>query len=424
MQGSFGRESAMSNTEIEDVDGIAIVGMAGRFPRARNIDEFWQNLRNGVEAISFFTEEELRSAGVDSVLLSDPSYVRANATLEDTELFDASFFGINHREAEIMDPQQRIFLECAWEALENAGYSADSYQGRIGVYAGHGLTSYLLSNLYSNRQSLWALSGSQTFFGNDKDHLSTRVSYKLNLNGPSLTVQTACSTSLVAVHLACQSLLNGECSMALAGSVTIVLPQRAGYLPQAGGLISPDGHCRPFDARAAGLVGGSGLGVVLLKPLSAALADGDSIRAVIKGSAINNDGALKVGYTAPSVTGQAAVIAEAQMMAEVSPETIGYVEAHGTATSLGDPIEIAALTQAFSAQTNARQFCAVGSVKGNIGHLDTTAGVAGLIKTVLALEHEELPPSLHYEQPNPEIDFAQSPFYVNARLQKWARKEH
>ena len=410
----------MSNKQIfEDVEGIAIIGMAGRFPGARNLDEFWRNLRDGVEAISFFTEEELREAGVDAALLRDPAYVRANGTLEDTELFDASFFGINHREAEMMDPQHRIFLECAWEALENAGYSADSYPERIGVYAGHGLTSYLLSNLYSNRQSLWALSGSQSLLGNDKDYLSTRVSYKLNLNGPSLSVQTACSTSLVAVHLACQSLLNGECSIALAGGITIAVPQKVGYRYDEGGILSPDGHCRAFDANAKGTVNGSGVGVVILKRLEDALADGDTIHAVIKGSAINNDGSQKAGYTAPSIEGQAAVISEALHMAGVEASSIGYVEAHGTGTVIGDPIEVAALTQAFRGVTEAKQFCAIGSVKSGIGHLDTAAGVAGLIKTVLALKHRQIPPSLHFEQPNPAIDFANNPFYVNAKLTEW-----
>ncbi|HSE16101.1 MAG TPA: SDR family NAD(P)-dependent oxidoreductase [Pyrinomonadaceae bacterium] len=410
----------MSNTEIlEEVEGIAIVGMAGRFPGARNLAEFWRNLRDGVEAISFFTDEELRTAGVDSALLRDPGYVKANGILEDADLFDASFFGINHREAEIMDPQHRIFLECAWEALENAGYNADSYQGRIGVYAGHGLTSYLLSNLYSNRQSLWALSGGQTFLGNEKDYLSTRVSYKLNLNGPSLSVQTACSTSLVAVHLACQSLLNGECSMALAGGITIAVPQKVGYKYDAGGILSPDGHCRAFDAGAKGTVGGSGVGVVILKRLEDALAEGDTIHAVIKGSAINNDGSQKAGYTAPSVEGQAAVISEALHMAGVEASTIGYVEAHGTGTVMGDPIEVAALTQAFRTGTEAKEFCAIGSVKTGIGHLDTAAGVAGLIKTVLALKNRQIPPSLHFQQPNPAIDFENSPFYVNSKLTDW-----
>lgn len=401
------------------LEGIAIVGMAGRFPRARNTDEFWRNLRNGVEAISFFTDEELRSAGVDAALLNDPSYVRASASLEDIELFDASFFGVNHREAEMMDPQHRIFLECAWQALENAGYDAETYGERIGVYAGHGLTSYLLSNLYSNRQSIWAISGSHSLLGNDKDYLSTRVSYKLNLNGPSLSVQTACSTSLVAVHLACQSLLNGECSMALAGGVTITVPQKVGYKYEAGGILSPDGHCRAFDAAAKGTVNGSGVGIVVLKRLEDALADGDTIHAVIRGSAINNDGSQKAGYTAPSVEGQAAVISEALHMAGVGASTVSYVEAHGTGTVIGDPIEVAALTEAFRAVTDEKQFCAIGSVKTGIGHLDTAAGVAGLIKTVLALEHKELPPSLHYQEPNPAIDFANSPFYVNATLTDW-----
>lgn len=410
----------MSNTEIfAEVEGIAIVGMAGRFPRARNLDQFWQNLRDGVEAISFFTDEELRAAGVDAALLRDPAYVKANGILEDAELFDASFFGINHREAEMMDPQHRIFLECAWEALENAGYTSDSYHARIGVYAGHGLTSYLLSNLYSNRQSILALSGGQSLLGNEKDYLSTRVSYKLNLNGPSLSVQTACSTSLVAVHLACQSLLNGECSMALAGGVTISIPQKVGYKYEEGGIMSPDGHCRAFDAAAKGTAPGSGVGIVVLKRLEDALADGDTIHAVIKGSAINNDGSQKAGYTAPSIEGQAAVISEALHMAGVEASSIGYVEGHGTGTVLGDPIEVAALTQAFRAGTEAKEFCALGSVKTSIGHADTAAGVAGLIKTVLALKHKQIPPSLHFQEPNPGIDFANSPFYVNARLTEW-----
>jgi acyl transferase domain-containing protein/aryl carrier-like protein len=410
----------MSTTHFfEEPEGIAIVGMAGRFPRARNLDEFWRNLRDGVEAISFFTDDELRAAGVDSALLADPAYVKANAFLEDVELFDASFFGINHREAEIMDPQHRIFLECAWEALENAGYDAGSYQARIGVYAGHGLTSYLLSNLFSNRQSIWALSGGQSLLGNDKDYLATRVSYKLNLNGPSLSVQTACSTSLVAVHLACQSLLNGECSMALAGGITISIPQKVGYKYEAGGIMSPDGHCRTFDANAKGTAPGSGVGVVVLKRLEDALAEGDTIHAVIKGSAINNDGSQKAGYTAPSIEGQAAVISEALHMAGVEASTIGYVEAHGTGTVLGDPIEVAALTQAFRTGTQAKQVCAIGSVKTGIGHADTAAGVAGLIKTVLALKNREIPPSLHFQQPNPSIDFENSPFYVNSKLAEW-----
>src|ERR1043165_642767 len=319
----------------------------------------------------------------------------------------------------MMDPQHRIFLECAWEALENAGYNSESYDARIGVYAGHGLTSYLLSNLYSNRQSIWALSGGQSLLGNEKDYLSTRVSYKLSLSGPSISVQTACSTSLVAVHLACQSLLNGECSMALAGGVTISVPQKAGYKYEEGGIMSPDGHCRTFDASAKGTAPGSGVGIVILKRLEDALADGDTIHAVIKGSAINNDGSRKAGYTAPSVEGQAAVISEALHMAGVEASSIGYIEAHGTATVLGDPIEMAALTQAFRTGTEAKEFCAIGSVKSNIGHADTAAGVAGLIKTVLALKHKQIPPSLHFERPNPNFDLAARPFYLNSTLRDW-----
>src|SRR6185369_3765306 len=286
---------------------IAIIGMAGRFPDAANLREFWLNLRNGVESMREFSEDEMLAAGVSEELLRQDRYVRRGTELKDPEFFDAEFFGFTPREAEAMDPQQRIFLECAWEALEDAGYDSSSYPLPIGMFAGAATNTYMFQ-LISNRELFRSVGGFQTKLLNDKDFLTTRVSYKLGLKGPSLTVQTACSTSLVAVHLACQSLLNGECSMALAGGVTIVLPQRMGYLPQDGGLTSPDGHCRPFDARAAGIVGGSGAGLVLLKRLSDALADGDSIRAVIKGSAINNDGSLKVGYTAPSIAGQAAVI--------------------------------------------------------------------------------------------------------------------
>ncbi len=401
---------------------IAIIGMSGRFPQASSVNEFWRNLREGRESISHFTVQEVLAEQVVPQVVSQPNYVRARAILNDAELFDASFFGMQPREAEIMDPQQRLLLECTWEALEDSGYDPKAYDDPIGVFVGAGFNYYYQNNLSSNPNLVKSFGSFQTLIGNDRDHVATLLSYKLDLKGPSLTVQTACSTSLVAVHLACQSLLNGECSMALAGGSVVVVPRKSGYLFQEGGILSPDGHCRPFDERAGGTVAGSGVGVVLLKPLNAALADGDSIRAVIKGSAINNDGALKVGYTAPSIEGQAGVIAEAQAMANVHPDTISYIEAHGTATSLGDPIEIAALTQAFRAQTSRKQFCAIGSVKSNIGHLDTAAGVAGLIKTVLALENEELPASLHYEKPNPQIHFEESPFFVNAQLRRWDRK--
>jgi amino acid adenylation domain-containing protein/non-ribosomal peptide synthase protein (TIGR01720 family) len=399
---------------------IAVVAMAGRFPGASGVEEFWKNLRGGVESISFFSDEELRAAGVPGALLRDERYVKARAVLDGVDLFDAGFFGYSPREAEVIDPQQRLFLETAWEALERGGYSAEAYEGLIGVYAGVGINHYW-HNLSSNPEVLAAAGGFTTLIGSDKDFLPTRVSYKLNLQGPSVTVQTACSTSLVAVHMACQSLLSHECDMALAGGVSIGLPQKAGYRYQEEGIASPDGHCRAFDAKARGTVSGSGVGIVLLKRLEDALREGDIIEAVIKGSAINNDGSNKVGYTAPGVAGQAAAIAVAQMVGQVEPDTIGYIEAHGTGTTLGDPIEIEALRQAFGPQTR-KGFCAIGSLKTNIGHLDAAAGVAGLIKTVLSLKHGELPPSLHYEEPNPKIDFKSSPFFVNDRLRPWPRQ--
>jgi phthiocerol/phenolphthiocerol synthesis type-I polyketide synthase E len=401
---------------------IAIIGMAGRFPKAPDLDAFWRNLRDGVESIMPLTDEELLSSGVDSAMLNNPNYVKVAASLEDYDLFDPAFFGMTPKEAEIIDPQHRLLLESSWEALENAGYDATRYPGAIGVFAGTSISTYLI-NLFANRDLLANVSTFQLLMANDKDHSPTRVSYKLDLRGPSVNVQTACSSSLVAVHLACQSLLNGESDMALAGGASLPVPQRRGYLYQEGNITSPDGHCRAFDARARGTVGGCGVGVVLLKRLAEALADRDVIHAVIKGSAINNDGALKVGYTAPSIDGQAKVIAEALSVAGVEADTVTCIEAHGTGTSLGDPIEIAALTKVFAARSNKKTYCAVGSVKTNIGHLDAAAGVAGLIKTVLALSNREIPPSLHFTEPNPKIDFANSPFFVNASLREWSSSE-
>ncbi|HLF26567.1 MAG TPA: SDR family oxidoreductase, partial [Anaerolineae bacterium] len=409
------RKDALARTSPPD---IAIIGMAGRFPKAATTEEFWRNLQNGVEGISTFSAEELQAAGIDPVALNQPNYVRAFGALADVDQFDAAFFGFNPREAEYLDPQQRIFLECAWEALENAGYNPAACPGRVGVYAGINVNMYLL-NLYSRRDLVEAIGPYQLQLANDKDYLATRVSYKLNLKGPSMTVQTACSTSLVAVHLACQSLVNHECRTALAGGVAVSVPSKSGYLYQEGGIASPDGHCRAFDARAQGTVSGNGVGIVVLKRLADALADGDRVLAVIKGSAINNDGSDKAGYTAPSVEGQTEVITEALALSGIEPETIGYVEAHGTGTPLGDPIELEALTQAFRAYTDKPGFCALGSVKTNIGHLDAAAGVAGLIKTTLALHYQRIPPSLHFERPNPHIDFEHSPFYVNTQLAEW-----
>ena len=397
---------------------IAIVGLACRFPGARNADQFWQNLENGVEAVAFFSDEELKSSGVAAHLLDDPRYVKAKAVLDEIEFFDAAFFGFSPREAQILDPQHRVFLECAWEALENSGYCAQSYDGRIGVYAGAGMNTYLF-NLYSNRGLIESLDPFQLLISSDKDYLTTRVSYKLGLSGPSIAVQTACSTSLVAVHLACQSLLSGECDMALAGGVSVSVPQKSGYIYQEGSFLSPDGHCRAFDAEARGTIPGDGVGIVVLKRLEDALADRDTIHAVVKGSAVNNDAAMKAGYTAPSVSAQARVIAEAQAMARAGADTISYVETHGTGTALGDPVEIAALTKAFRAGTKRKGYCAIGSVKTNIGHLDTAAGVAGLIKVVKALAAKKLPPSLNFKRPNPQLDLESSPFYVNIKLTEW-----
>ena len=408
---------------MEELTGleVAIIGMSGRFPQADDVETFWQNLRDGVPGITFFSEETLRQAGLDDEVLRTPNFVPAKGALADETIqyFDASFFGFTPREAEILDPQHRLFLECAWEALESAGYNPDTYPGQIGVYGGTGLSTYLLSNLSSNPEVVYRFGVFPTRIANDKDYVTTRVSYKLNLRGPSMTVQSACSTSLVAVHLACQSLLAGESDMVLAGGVSIQLPNKIGYVYQEGGIQSPDGYCRAFDAQAQGTVVGDGVGVVLLKRLDDALQEGDSILAVVKGSAVNNDGAVKVGYTAPRMEGQVQVIEAAQFMAEVSPETIGYVEAHGTGTPLGDPIEIAALTRAFRRESDKKGFCAIGSVKTSIGHLDPAAGIAGLIKTVLTLQHGMIPPSLNFREPNPKIDFAGSPFYVNNRLTAW-----
>jgi acyl transferase domain-containing protein len=399
---------------------IAVVGMAGRFPGARNLSEFWRNLRDGVESISALNDEQLIAAGATPADLENPDYVRSAAILDDIDRFDASFFGLSPRDAAIMDPQHRLFLQCAWEALENAGWSVDEFSGRVGVYAGSGMNTYLIYNLLRNAE-LVANAGlfllKQT--GNDKDVLATRVSYQLNLTGPSLAVQTACSTSLVAIHLACQGLLNHECDMAMAGGVTIEIPHGLGYVYREGEILSRDGHCRSFDAASSGTIFGSGLGIVVLRRLADAIRDGDFIHAIIRGTAINNDGARKVSYLAPSVAGQADAISEALTVADVEADSISYIETHGTGTTVGDPIEIAGLTRAFRATSERNGFCAIGSLKTNVGHLDAAAGVAGFIKTVMALEHRQLPPSLNFSQPNPLIDFDSSPFYVNTRLRDW-----
>ncbi|MEA2604527.1 MAG: hypothetical protein QOF89_5519 [Acidobacteriota bacterium] len=408
----------MTEPQTHDLS-IAIVGMAGRFPGAGNVEEYWRNLAAGVESIRFFAPEELEASVTGQPDLTDPSFVRAGGVLDGVEDFDAPFFDFNPRDAEITDPQQRVFLECCWEALERAGYDPETFNGAVGLFAGTGMNTYFLNNVLGHPEVFRALAPHQILIGVDKDYLAPRVSYKLNLKGPSVTVQTACSTSLVAVHLACQSLQDYQSDLALAGGVAIRVPQRSGYRYQEGGIHSPDGHCRAFDHEARGTVTGSGAGVVVLKRLADALEDGDNILAVIRGSAINNDGSAKVGFTAPSVEGQVAVISEALAAAGVSPDTIGYVEAHGTGTALGDPIEVTALNKAFGLSPEQRSSCALGSVKSNIGHLDTASGVAGLIKTVLVLQHRVIPKSLHFTAPNPEIDFASGPFRVSQALTEW-----
>ncbi|MFG3685125.1 amino acid adenylation domain-containing protein [Micromonospora sp. NPDC047740] len=398
---------------------IAVVGMACRFPGARSLDEYWHNIRTGVESVQEFTVEEMLADGADPTRLDDPAYVRAGTYLPGIDQFDAAFFGITPREAQTLDPQHRLLLECAWHALEHAGYDPSGHPGRIGLFAGSGRSSYLLDHLSSHPELMSALGEHQLSLGNDKDFLLSRVAYKLDLTGPAVTVATACSTSLVAVHLGRQSLLTGESDLVLAGGVSIFPAQRRGYLYHDGGIYSPDGHCRPFSADARGSIESSGVGIVALKRLEDAVADNDTVYAVIRGSAINNDGARRTGYTAPAVDGQVEVISSALATAGVDPRSLSYVEAHGTGTSLGDPIEVTALTEAFRAGTDDRGFCALGSVKANIGHTDAAAGVAGLIKTVMALYRRTLPPTINVSRPNPAIDFASSPFYLNDTARPW-----
>lgn len=410
----------MGGDDSFDDQDIAIVGMALRFPGATSSEQFWENLRDGVESVQFYNDEELVEAGITKAQLRNPHYVKAGAPLDEMEHFDAEFFGFSPKEGGILDPQHRQFYECAWEALEDAGHPPENFDGAIGVFGGCGMGAYFAFNLITNPE----LVDSVGMFllrhtGNDKDFLSSRVSYSFNLKGPSINVQTACSTSLVATHLACQSLLSGECDMALAGGSTIEIPHRVGYLYKEGEILSPDGHCRAFDHKSKGTIFGSGTGLVVLRRMEDAVSDGDNIYAVVKGTAVNNDGSSKVGYLAPSVDGQAAAIVESLAVADVEADSIGYVECHGTGTPVGDPIEVSALTQAFRETSERNGFCGIGSVKTNIGHLDTAAGVASLIKASLSVKHGKIPPSLNYEAPNPTIDFTNSPFYVNDKLRNW-----
>lgn len=398
---------------------VAVVGLAGRFPDAPTLDRFWDNIRDGVESLATYSQQEMVDAGMPPELLKNPNYVPKGTTLDAVEMFDAEFFQYAPGEAQIMDPQQRLFLECAWEVLEHAGYPAGGVGFPVGLYAGVSMNTYMMFHVLANRPLAEAAGGYQLMLGNDKDFLCTRASYKLDLKGPSVTLQTACSTSLVAVEMACRALARGECDMAIAGGSSMNFPQKSGYLYQEGMIFSPDGHCRPFDKGAKGTRAGAGVGLVALKRYSDAVRDGDTVHAVIRGAAINNDGGSKAGYTAPSIDGQTEVIAMAQAVAGVEPRSIGFMEAHGTATPLGDPIEIAALTRAFRDRTGDTGFCRLGALKANIGHLDAAAGVAGLIKAVLCLKNAYIPPLVNFTEPNPQLQLDESPFAASGEGSDW-----
>lgn len=401
--------------------GVAIVGMAGRFPQADTIQEFWNNLAASKECITFYSDEELLAMGINPEFINHPDYVKAKGEVAHIDKFDAAFFGLAPREAELTDPQHRVLLETAWAAFEDAGYIPSDYPGDVGIFAGKSMDSYLMLNLMPHFKRVFSSGSLQAAIGNDKDSITTLIAYHLNLRGPAITIQSSSSTSLVAVCVACQSLLTWQCDMAVAGGVTLGPPIKTGYLSQEGGITSSDGHCRAFSDESNGFVPGTGAGMVVLKRLDDAMRDGDHIYAVIKGFAVNNDGSEKISYTAPSVDAQARVIVQAQKLAGVKPDDISYVEAHGTGTRLGDPIEFAALSQAFMGATE-KQYCALGSVKTNVGHLDTAAGVTGLIKVALAIHHAKIPATLHFKRPNKQIDLTNSPFYINTTCQDWLPK--
>lgn len=411
----------VENTELGDV--IAIIGMATRLPGAPNLQAYWELLREGKEGIVHFSKEELLAAGVPEDVIEDPAFRSAKGYLADVDMFDSAFFGISPREAELMDPQHRVMMECAWEAMEHAGYEPSSYPGRVAIFTSAGMNTYLAFNIMTHPGLIEDVGGFQLSMYNDKDFVPTRIAYSMNTHGPAIDIGTACSSSLVGIHMGCQHLLSYQSDMVLVGGVTVHFPQQTGYIHEAGSAYSPDGHCRPFDATVSGLVDGNGATAVILKRLSDAIADGDHIHAIVRGSAINNDGSDKIGYSAPSIDGQAEVILEAQAAASVHPDEISYVEAHGTATPLGDPIEVAALTQAFRSGTERKAYCGLGSVKSNIGHVDKAAGMAGLIKIVLSLQNELLAPSLRFESPNPKLNLPNTPFYVVNKLQAWPRVE-
>src|SRR5215510_1725011 len=409
-RGDAEMSSARRNTDI------AIIGMSCRFAGAASAEEYWGNLCDGVESITFFSDRELLGAGVDPSLIANHRYVKAAPMLRDVEMFDAAFFGYSPKDAALMDPQQRLFLEVCWEAFEQAGYDPAGYPGKVGVLSTGGgmVTSYMLAKLH--HADFPGQTASVSHINNDRDFLSTRVAFKLNLRGPSFTVQSACSSSLVAVHQACQNLRFNECDMMLVGGSVVRIPQVAGYLAEKYNVHSLDGHCRPFDSAAQGTIFGSGVGAVLLKPLEQAVADRDHIFAVIKGTAANNDGSAKSSYTAPSLGQQSQAMIDALELAGISADTIGYVECHATGTTVGDPLEMEALAKAFRKGSERKQYCAIGSVKGNIGHPEQAAGIAGVIKAALVLHHKQIPPSIKCETPNPAIDFVSSPFYIKTKM--------
>lgn len=413
-----------TNIPVENnLDGIAIIGISTRFPKAENVNQFWDNLVKGIDCVEKFSEDSLRAAGVADAVLSDSKFVPRGGRISDAEMFDASFFGYSPREACLMDPQHRIFLECGWGAIEDSGYDVSRLDCSVGVFASCGMNHYLIHNILANPSIAAKSNEIQLIIGNDKDFLTTRLSYKLNLRGPSYVIQTACSSSLVAVHVACQNLLTYQCDMALAGGVFLQIPWWNGYLLTDGDIRSSDGTCRPFDKDANGTVFGEGVGIVVLKRLQEALKDHDHIYAIIKGSAVNNDGAVKAGFTAPSIDAQSEVIVRALQSAGINASEISYIETHGTGTQIGDPIEIAALTRAFKHFTNKTNFCALGAVKASIGHLDNAAGIAGLIKTALALYHKKIPPTINFKVPNPLLKLEETPFFINDNLINWEVKQ-
>lgn len=404
----------------DNCDPIAVIGLACRFPQAPDSDAFWHNLQHGVECTVPLSRQTLLDAGIPPEVIESESFVNRAAILEKAEQFDASLFGYSRQEAEMLDPQQRLFLQTAWHALEHAGYAPRQVPLKTGVFGSSRVSTWPSWSQFT-MTDVGKVKGLQALISNDKDYLATRTAYKLNLKGPALTVQTACSSSLVAVHMACENLRAGECDMALAGGVAVSFPQESGYSYQPGMIFSPDGHCRPFDSQANGTYGGNGVGIVTLKRLSDALRDGDPIMAVLRGSAINNDGNEKVGFTAPSVNGQRNVIIEALQLADVSIDDVGMIEAHGTGTPLGDPIEVDALRSIFFDRSVAVPPCYLGSVKSNMGHLDTAAGIASLIKAILSVWHGYIPPTINVQQPNPALRLEQSPFRLATQGQSWTQ---